>query len=28
VALNIIIRAVRREFSHREFAVIVGAQHT
>jgi hypothetical protein len=27
VALNIIIRAVRREFSHREFAVIVGAQH-
>jgi uncharacterized metal-binding protein YceD (DUF177 family) len=27
VALNTLIRAVRREFSHREFAVVVGAQH-
>jgi hypothetical protein len=28
VALNIVIRAVRREFSRREFAAIVGAQYT
>jgi hypothetical protein len=28
VALNTLIRAVRCEFSRREFAVIVGAQHT
>jgi hypothetical protein len=27
VALNTLIRAVRREFSHREFAAVVGAQH-
>jgi hypothetical protein len=28
VALNTLIHAVRREFSRREFAIIVGAQHT
>jgi hypothetical protein len=27
VALNTLIRAVRREFSHREFIAVVGAQH-
>jgi hypothetical protein len=27
VALNTLIRAVRREFSRREFAAVVGAQH-
>jgi hypothetical protein len=27
VALNTLIHAVRREFSHREFAAVVGAQH-
>jgi hypothetical protein len=27
VALNTLIRTVRREFSHREFTAIVGAQH-
>jgi hypothetical protein len=27
VALNTLIRAVRREFSRREFTTIVGAQH-
>jgi hypothetical protein len=27
VALNTLIRAVRHEFSHREFAAVVGAQH-
>jgi hypothetical protein len=27
MALNTLIRAVRREFSHREFTTVVGAQH-
>jgi hypothetical protein len=28
VVVNTLIRIVRREFSHREFITIVGAQHT